>query len=248
MTTYVYAITRASHPLSVNGQTGIGETPAPLRTVRTNDLAAVVSDAPPDLRAKRRDLEAHEAVMDVLISQGPVLPMRFGMVASDDAVVERELTSHAGPYTDMLTELEGKFEVNVKASHHEDAVLAQILDQHPDLRQMNDQLRESGGGTVEDKMAFGERVSTALEERRTADADQLLAILRPFAERERLGPPVESAFVNASFLITDDSRAEFESTVTRLRQEIGQLIELNVYGPLPPYSFVDVAPGQDQTG
>jgi hypothetical protein len=246
VSTYVYAITRTSHPLKVDGRTGVGEKPAPLRTVRTDDLAAVVSDAPPNLRAKRRDIEAHETVMEELISDGAVLPMRFGLIAGDDADVERALAENTRPYGALLADLAGKVEMNVKATHREDAVLGEILRADDDLRQDNDALRAAGGGDHADRLAFGERVSAALEQRRSADAERLLALLRPHADRERLGPPVEGAFLNVSFLVDPASRAELEATIARLRTETRRLMELNVYGPLPPYSFVDVAPYESE--
>jgi len=60
VSTYIYAITSAGHPLRLDGLKGVGEPANELRTVRTDALAAVISDAPGDLRAKRRDLVAHQ--------------------------------------------------------------------------------------------------------------------------------------------------------------------------------------------
>lgn len=246
MATYVYAITRRSHPLPVADRTGVGAQAAPLRIVRADELAAVVSDAPHDLRAKRRDLEAHENVVEELIDDGPALPMRFGMVAGDDATVEQELAARAQTYADLLTELDGRVELNVKAAHHEAAVLRELLAADEELRRTNEALRAAGGGSHEERLNFGERVARALEQRQASDADQLLTILRPYTVRESVGSPVESGFLNVSFLVERDGRDEFEAAVSRLREEIGWLMDVNVYGPLPPYSFVDVTPDQQQ--
>ena len=54
MSSYVYCVTRASHPLPLEGAVGVGEHAPALRLVREQDLVAVVSDAPENLRAKRR--------------------------------------------------------------------------------------------------------------------------------------------------------------------------------------------------
>jgi len=45
VSTYVYAITAADHPVKLEGVTGVGEPAPAVRTVRTDDLAAIVSDA-----------------------------------------------------------------------------------------------------------------------------------------------------------------------------------------------------------
>jgi Gas vesicle synthesis protein GvpL/GvpF len=54
MSSYVYCVTRASHPLPLEG--AVGDHAPALRLLREQDLVAVVSDAPDNLRAKRRDL------------------------------------------------------------------------------------------------------------------------------------------------------------------------------------------------
>ncbi|MYX62974.1 gas vesicle protein, partial [Streptomyces sp. SID8382] len=89
---YVYGVVRASHTVPP-GHTGVGERPAPVRTLRAGALAAVISDAPARLRAKRRDLLAHQDLALTLGKDGPVLPMRFGMVAPDEESVRRQLLS-----------------------------------------------------------------------------------------------------------------------------------------------------------
>lgn len=63
MGTYVYGIIHASHtPLP--DMDGRGEPPRPVRVLRQGEVAAFVSDAPDQLRPKRRDLLAHQRVLD----------------------------------------------------------------------------------------------------------------------------------------------------------------------------------------
>lgn len=58
---------------------------------------------------------------------GPVLPMRSGSVAPDDAAVVGVLAERAGHYEERLEALDGKVEYNVKASHEEEAVLHCVM-------------------------------------------------------------------------------------------------------------------------
>jgi hypothetical protein len=238
MSTYVYAFTGTSHPLPVDRMAGVGERKPPVRVVRQDGLTAVVSDAPERLRAKRRDVEAHERVLDTLFAAGTVLPMRFGTVAADDEAVKAELASGAKRYTKLLSRLKGKVEVNVKALHREEAVLRELLLDSQELRDRGEALRASGGGSQQDKVAFGERLSAALDERRSRDAEQLVAELRPHASAVKLGPPVDGCFVNVSFLLGATDRERFEASLAELRQERSRLMEIRLYGPLPPYSFL----------
>lgn len=75
MSTYVYGIAHASHPSMSHHTDGIGEPPHPVRVLRASDLAAIVSDAPDNLRPKRRDLLAHQDVLAKASEGGVVLPM-----------------------------------------------------------------------------------------------------------------------------------------------------------------------------
>jgi hypothetical protein len=237
VTTYVYGFTRASHRLPVDGLVGVGETAPPLRIVRQHDLAAVVSDAPEGLRAKRRDLEAHERILETLQAAGTVLPTRFGTLAPDDKAVRAELATRATRYAELLSRLEGKVEINVKAVHREDAVLRDLLLGDEGLRRMNQALRAAGGGDRQAKVELGEKIAALLEVRRAGDGERVVAALRPHASAVSIGPPVDGCFVNASFLVAAASE-DFQAALSRLREEHAELIDLRVYGPLPPYSFV----------
>jgi hypothetical protein len=242
MSTYVYAFTHSTHPLPVAGMAGVGPVATPLRVVREQDLAAVVSDAPEDLRAKRRDLGMHHRILEVLSGGGPVLPMRFGMLAADDAAVQARLAAEAGHYRELLSRVEGKVELNVKGLHREESLLRELLLEHRTLRERNETLRANGGGTYYDKVAFGERLAAAIEARRSRDAQRVLAELRPHAAQVSLAPPASGCFVNASFLVGAAARGGFEGALARVRQELAELAELRVHGPLPPYSFVSAEP------
>ncbi|GAA3367701.1 hypothetical protein GCM10020367_65830 [Streptomyces sannanensis] len=116
MAVYIYSITSKQHPLRIADLCGVGEPPAGLRTVTGGPLCAVVSDAPEDLRPKRRDITAHQEVQQRLMADGTVLPLRFGLLAADDEAVRLTLEERAEEYTDRLRALEGCAEYHLKAS------------------------------------------------------------------------------------------------------------------------------------
>jgi hypothetical protein len=238
VTTYVYGFTRATHPLPLDGLAGVGAQAPPLRRLDEGELSAVVSEARGELRPKRRDLERHQAVLGALCPAGVVLPMRFGTVAPGDTAVRQELRAGASRYAALLSRLEGHVELNVKGFHHEEALLADLLRQRPELRERLRALRPSGGGSPQDKIELGARVAAAVEERRIRDAEQAVARLRPHASDLRLGPPVEGCFLNASFLVAVTARPGFEASLTGLREELAGSAQVELFGPLPPYSFV----------
>ncbi|KND46022.1 MULTISPECIES: GvpL/GvpF family gas vesicle protein [Streptomyces] len=237
MSVYVYAITKAAHPLGLDDVRGVGEDPTELRAVSSGDLSAVVSEAPEVLSVSRRDVEAHQQVQEQLWADGAILPLSFGFVAEDEAAVEALLQQRAEAYSRRLDELAGRAEFNVKGVADEDTLLRAILAESPQARELNDVIRE-GGGTYDDRLALGELVAQEVQGRQQAMGEEALAALRPYTLAEQLSPASQQYFVNASFLVEDDRSEEFTEAGGELAEALGEGVELRLRGPLPPYSFV----------
>ncbi|MBW5421627.1 gas vesicle protein [Streptomyces sp. BG9H] len=246
MTTYVYGIASSSHPSLPDGMEGIGKPACAVRILKQGELAAIVSDAPEDLKPKRRDLLAHQNVLSEAGAAGSVLPMRFGSLAPDDETVVSVLGERADHYTERLRTLDGKVEYNVKASHNEQAVLHQVLAENPELRAMVEANQRQGGGSHEQKLQLGEAVTSAVRAREASDAVEVRRALEPTAESVADGPEGTGWLANVSFLVSRKSAEGFVAAVEELRTTQPHL-ELKVHGPLPPYSFVDPGPAEPAT-
>ncbi|MGW7269066.1 GvpL/GvpF family gas vesicle protein [Streptomyces sp. NPDC054864] len=243
MSTYVYGIAASSHPALPEGMDGVGKPSRPVRIVKEGDLAAIVSEAPESLRAKRHDLLAHQNVLNEAGAAGPVLPMRFGNVAPDDASVTSVLAERAEHYRERLATLAGKVEYNVKASHEEQAALHRVMADNPEVQALAEANRQAGGGSYEQKLQLGEMVVAALQAREAEDAVELHRALEPAAHAVSVGPESTGWLANLSFLVERDSSAVFLSAVDEVRKSHPH-IELRVNGPLPPYSFVEPGPSE----
>ncbi|MFD7614717.1 GvpL/GvpF family gas vesicle protein [Streptomyces sp. NPDC059828] len=237
MSTYVYAITHADHPLLLDELAGIGDPPLPLRTITTRGLAAVVSDAPPGLRAKRRDVIAHQTVIERLMRDGATLPMRFGLVGSDDEQVAEALEQQRDTYGERLAELSGHVEFNLKVTRDEDDLLREIMTDSEEIRRFNERSR-AASAAPDERMAFGERVAHEVASRQEREAAELVARFEPSAARTSLGEPTRNHFLNASFLIKGETAAAFSRVVQEEAGRRGDAYTLTLTGPLPPYSFV----------
>ncbi|MFG2353118.1 GvpL/GvpF family gas vesicle protein [Streptomyces sp. NPDC048521] len=241
MSSYVYGITARSHPALPEGMTGVGEPPRPVRILTAGELAAVVSDAPEDLRPKRRDLLAHQNVLAEAGAAGCILPMRFGSVAPDDDSVTQVLTERAEHYKERLRELDGKVEYNIKATHVEDAVLHLVMAENAEVRTLAEANRRSGGGSYDDKIRLGEMVAAAVKAKEAEDANEVQGLLAPAAAAVSVGPESTGWLVNVSFLVPRDTAERFLAAVEQVRKSHAHL-DLRVNGPLPPYSFVEPGP------
>lgn len=237
MSTYIYAVTAGDHPLRLDGVNGIGDPAAELRTVSSGSLNAVVSDAPAQLRAKRRDLVAHQGVLERLMADGAALPMRFGLVGPDDEQVRAALEEHREAYTDRLKELDGCLEYHLKVSRDEDDLLREVLDESGEARRLNAVTRQNPAAH-EEKMALGELISHEIQTRQADEGRDMVARLTPAAVRTAVGEPTQSHFLNVSFLVKREEAAAFSQAVHEEAERRGEAYAVSLHGPLPPYSFV----------
>lgn len=236
---YVYGIVGPDHPCALDDARGVGAEPTVPRRVAAGQVAAVVGDAPNGLRAKRRDVTAHHQLLAELARQGTVLPMRFGVVAPDEAALRADLERDGGSYAAALRELTGMSEYNVKLVPDEDALVRLVAASDPQVRR----LREAGEADHDGQLRLGQAVAAAVETVAEADARLALAALGPLAERTATGPAAAGTAFNTSFLVDDGRVDEFTRAVGSVRERLAERGELRCTGPLPAYSFVPEGAG-----
>jgi Gas vesicle synthesis protein GvpL/GvpF len=238
VSTYVYAMVRADHPLGDEPLLGVGEPPVPTRLLTEGGLGAVVSEAPEGLRAKRRELLAHQRVIAALGEAGPVLPMRFGSLSPHDAAVRAVLAERGDHYLGRLAELEGRVEFNVKAAHREEVLLRGVVARDHRIRELNERTRAGGHDAHKERLLLGELVAQAVRDQEDHDRETIREALRPLAHDDAPGPEIGECLCNHSFLVDRAVAHDFQGAVRRLELE-NEHLQLTVHGPLPPYSFVE---------
>ncbi|MFC9247671.1 GvpL/GvpF family gas vesicle protein [Streptomyces sp. NPDC057136] len=231
---YVYAIIHADRALP-DDVGGVGGPPVAVRTVGHGALAAVVSEAPAQLRARRRDLLAHQDLLLRLTDEGPVLPMRFGMVAPDEETVKAQLNRAEAAHLATLQQLAGRVEVNLKALPAQDA-LAALVAEDKNVRRLREEVRRRP--TYDASVRLGEAVATALSRRAAEAGKKALRTLTPLARSVSAGPEVQGCTLNVSFLVDRSDSDSFRATALALADQYREHAELRLAGPLPCYSFV----------
>lgn len=231
---YLYAIIRAGSQLPAD-TSGVGSPAAHLRLIRKGRVAAVVSEAPPNLRARRRDLLAHQELLLRLSDQGPVLPMRFGMVAPDEEMVCGQLAAHEADHVAALEHLGDGVEINIKAFPAQNA-LGSLVAEDKHVRRLRAEARRRPG--YEANVRLGEAVATALDSRAAEAGRRVLRELTPKARAVATGPEVQGCVLNVSFLVDRDDSDDFRDAAEQFAEAHRDRVELRLAGPLPCYSFV----------
>ena len=185
---------------------------APLEAVRDGDLLAVfcAHDHAPDARALDA-LWAHEQVVEELMAERTVLPMRFGTTLPDAGALREAIAERHEALAERLDFVRDRVELGVRAIGTTPAETPA-----PDA---------SGREYLLAKLGT-EQAATALHEPLAAPA---------VASSRRAGGDGE--LLHATYLVHRDDVAPFLGTVERLNAEHPGVSVLCT-GPWPPYSFV----------
>jgi hypothetical protein len=203
---------------------------APLDGVREGELLAVISrhvHAPgePALDA----LWAHERVIERLMADRAVLPMRFGNKLPDDQALRELLAEHQDELLAALDRVRGRVELGVRAMRPSGG------QPEPDTTAFT-----SGRAYLEARLRDGrraERDASALHEPLAALA--VAAVRRPAREPDEL--------LRAAYLVEAAVVARFRGAVERL-QRAHPGVAILCTGPWPPYSFVAASPAAPVAG
>lgn len=236
---YVYGVVAAD--ADAGGAEGVSG--APVATVASGRLAALVSRLPEEgLRMRRRDLQAHLAVLERAFERTTVVPCRFGMVLPDEDAVRRELLdARRDELARALERLEGCVQLNVRVDFDEEEVLREIVVADREIAALRRRTQELGDAGHFARIRLGELVAAAVAARRRSDAERVLAALRAAAADVVLDEAGDLRVLKASFLVRDTRR--FEGVLEDLARAEAPQLRFESIGPLPPTAFAPDSPG-----
>ncbi|MFB9238810.1 GvpL/GvpF family gas vesicle protein [Plantactinospora siamensis] len=222
--------------------TGVGNPPTPVGVVAHGDIAALVSEVPVDRPLGRPDdLRAYKDLLDRVTGVAPVLPVRFGTVARDEAAVAELLGARHDDYRRALDRVEGCAQYVVRARYDEPVVLAEALAGNAEAAALRDRLRGQPEDALRDeRIRLGELLNAEVSARRDADTQRLATELEPFCVAQSLRSPTsELDAAHLAVLVKVDREADFEGMVQRIAADWDERASVKLLGPLAPYDFVD---------
>ena len=226
---------------------GIGCEDGIVHTVCYKGLAAVISDSPVKRYESTRDnMMAHERVLETVMKEFTLLPVRFGTVtdsASPAQAIYRLLSGRYKEFYSLLRDMEGKVELGLKAFWRDErAAFGEIVTENANIRRLRDSLTpKSPKASHFDRIRLGEMVKEALNRKRVKESNKILLPLRQIAysvrENETLA---DRMVVNAAFLVDTSKEPAFDQAVSKLNEQFGERVAFKYVGPVPPYNFVNI--------
>jgi hypothetical protein len=214
----------------------------PVRLVRFEDLAAVVSDSPNMRYTLRREyLDAHQRVLGEALSRSDVLPVSFGSLArNDQQVVELLLRGQRTDLHRYLEYVHDRIEMDVRVFWEQEQLFAEIVAENSAIAELRDQIAlEHPDASYFLRLQLGEMTEAAIREKREAEAERLLEQLSPLAADLKVNSPqTEMMVLNAAFLVDRAEREALDRQVQALIDAEEGRLHVQYVGPLAPYNFV----------
>ncbi len=240
---YLYAIIDCPEARTFKAR-GIGERGDPVYTINHRRIAAVVSDSPVvEYDNSRRNMMAHTLVLEEVIEEFTLLPVRFGTIAPDaERIEERLLAQRYDEFTQLLGQMEGRIELGLKAFWYEGVVFEEVVRENEAIRKLRVALEgKSANETYYERIRLGEAVEKALNEKRVWDEEAILARIRPLVHKTRTSKIISERMVlNAAFLVDRARESAVDAAIQRLDEEFGGRLMFKYVGPVAPYNFVNI--------
>ncbi|MCL5996298.1 MAG: GvpL/GvpF family gas vesicle protein [Chloroflexi bacterium] len=240
---YVYCIIRCPEPREFNTR-GVGERGDVVHTLHYRELAAVLSDSvAKEYDNSRRNMMAHMMVLEEVMKEFTILPVRFGTVApTTESVVGSVLRRRYDELSGLLVEMDGRIEMGLKAFWYEEVIFKEIIETNPPIRQLRDKLvGRSPEQSYYDRIRLGEMIASAMDRQRDIDAELILSRLRPFVHKTVLNKTITDRMIlNAAFLTSRECEPDMDRTVQDLDARMGNRVVFKYVGSVPPYNFVNI--------
>jgi hypothetical protein len=209
MTVLLYAVTEAEVPLVGHGLEGRA-----LRTIRSRELAAVVSDHDRPPAPSEPNLWAYEQVVEKLMARAPLLPARFGSTVEHDRQLEQVLAERQREFRETLEQVRGAVEIAVHAP-------------------APDATKAAARGPSSESPASGTdyMLSRVAQHQRTGEL--VAQVDAAVGELARARTRRASSANTLAYLVEHEHVDEF---IARLEQ-LGDS-DITWSGPWPPYSFI----------
>jgi len=242
---YIYGIVTGSDEttLDING---LGNS-SRVYTIGHQDLSCLLSDyhdvdfsCMPKERIIR-SLLRHEIVVEHVMKEHNVLPVKFGTVLATSAEVRNLLLQGYSQFVDILSQTQGKVEVEVAATWDTTRVLQEISKEEDIVRAKKAIACKPEQQTSSDRIRLGQMVKASMDRRRDSYRERMIGLLKTMAVDVQTNALVSDQMVmNVAFLIEKSNQEQFDRSVRQLNGLFRDEIDFRIIGPLPPYSFAMV--------
>ena len=230
---------------------GIGEQGDGVYSIRHKDIGAVISDSPViKYPVSRKNTIAHQLVMEEVMKQYTILPVRFctiaesnGALSPKDRIREKVLKARYDEFNALLAEMNNKAELGVKALWVDmDLIFEEVLKENKEIRVLKKKIAYmKGTHEHNERIRLGGLVKSALERKSEKEANRILKTLKKFSADCKVNDTFsDRMLLNAAFLVDQAQEEKFDAWVDELQDGADGRIQFKYVGPIPPANFVEI--------
>lgn len=247
---YIYCIIETKIERNF-GPIGIGGRGDEVTTIGYKDLGMVMSNSPmTKYVVSRENLLAHERVIEEVMKEFTVLPVRFCTIASNADEIRNLLDRRHREFKNLLRDMDHKIELGIKGLwKNMDLLFKEIIKENHEIKRLKEKMQNDKGKkkfsstktSLEAKVEVGKLVEEALKEKKDKEAEKIEETLRRAAIDYKRNKTIgDEMFINAAFLIDRGREKEFDNIMEDLSEEYKDRIKFMYAGPLPPFNFVNI--------
>lgn len=234
---YLYAITdQPEAPIPA----GPGLKGASLLSLVYREIAAVVSPlAAAGVQATEVNIRRHEAVVEALMADRAVLPVRFGAVLEDEPAVQAALAAHYAGFVADLDRVRGRVEIGLRVLWNEEEQASRRAGQQGSAPPRTSAPLHTGSGRtyLMARLEQERRVQAERERAEELAAELHTPLARLAAESTHQLLVTPRMLLTAAYLVERNQMAAFQQEVEALGV-VYPALHFLCTGPWPPHSFV----------
>ena len=236
---YLYAI---AHTRSLADFAELGIDGAPVRLVREGELAALVSPIMRSrIRPERRNLGIHNSILKRAMQDASILPVAFGVIASDETALRTALRKNRTALLAQLSQVEGKLEMGLRVVWDVPNLFEYFVNMRPELRAARDASSGPQNARRDEMIELGRLFAELLNEERDRHYERVAEVLtRHGVELKRNPTRNERDVLTLACLIPRTAQAEFEQAVTEAAAGFDSSFTFDFNGPWAPHNFVEL--------
>ena len=215
-----------------------------LTTVTYQSLVAVVAEKEvrdyhklPKKEAIR-ELVSHQKIIEKIMSQTSILPVKFGTILKDKEEVKSVLEKGCFFLRNTLRKIEDKIELDLVCFWNEVKAAQMAYQESSKVRNLQEKIIKKKDVTLKDKIALGKLVADYLVKGQEKIRNQILKALKKEAVESCSHTLVDiNMLLNQAFLVEKKRQKTFNHALNELDSKFADLVNFRLVGPLPPYSF-----------
>lgn len=251
---YIYCIIKTNDDRNF-GPIGIGGRGDIVSTICYRGIGVVISNTPMTKYVlSKENLVSHTKVIEEIMKDYTVLPVRFCTIAADTDEIYNLLDKRHTEFESLLYDMDNKVEIGIKAIWKDmSKIFDEIVKENRNIKELKSRIiKKSPEKTYAERIQarlieVGKLVQSALRAKKDKEGEAIIMPLKRVTYDFKLNETAgDSMLLNAVFLIDKGRKREFDDLVDELDEKYGDRLNFKYIGPVPPYNFVNITIHEDK--